>query len=60
MEVLISDAAFSQLVEEYMGPDARRYFDGLLEDNGRREYDRGYEDGYDDGYQDGWDDNEDE
>ncbi len=30
MEVLLSDEAFPRLIEEYMGPDARRYFDFIV------------------------------
>lgn len=49
MEVLLGDEPFARLVEEYMGPDARRYLDGLY-DSG---YNSGYIVGYNNGYADG-------
>jgi len=52
MEVLIGDRgnrAFANLIEEYMGPDARRHFEELLEDLKTVEHERGYEEGYKDG-----------
>ncbi len=30
MEVLLDDGVFPRLIEEYMGPDARRYFDYIV------------------------------
>lgn len=54
MEVLFGDEQFIRLVEEYMGPDARRYLDWLFEEHGTTQYNKGYEDGYEDGYVDGY------
>lgn len=52
--MLFGDEQFIRLVEEYMGPDARRYLDWLFEEHGTTQYNKGYEDGYEDGYVDGY------
>ncbi len=55
MEVLLGDDPFPRLIEEYMGPDARRRFDGILKLCAARNYNDGYDDGYKDGVRDGRD-----
>lgn len=52
--MLLGDEPFARLVEEYMGPDARRYLDEIFEEHGTTQYNKGYEDGYDEGYADGY------
>lgn len=57
MEVLLGHDAFPRLIEEYMGPDARKYFDYIVEtfqDDIKEAYESGKEDGYDKGYDDGF------
>lgn len=49
MEVLLGNEPFARLIEEYMGPDARRYFEEMLKDCKAVEYSNGYENGYKDG-----------
>lgn len=49
MEVLLGDEPFASLIEEYMGPDSRRYFELLIDTCEARGYDKGYDDGYRDG-----------
>lgn len=55
MEVLIGNRAFANLIEDYMGPDARRYLDELCEgyEARERENDECYANGYEDGFADG-------
>ncbi len=43
--MLLGNDAFPRLIEEYMGSEARRYFDEILEFCATYHYNKGYDDG---------------